>query len=68
MFSCTKNLHAQLLKEDQANIVCLSQAIREIEVLKAARHEASSAILVYARDGAMAVEEPDLPPQLKVSG
>ncbi|KAL9587784.1 MAG: hypothetical protein Q9212_000076 [Teloschistes hypoglaucus] len=40
-------------------------AIREIEVLKAARHEASSAILVYARDGAMVVEEPDLPPQLK---
>ncbi|KAL8777008.1 MAG: hypothetical protein Q9194_002810 [Teloschistes cf. exilis] len=40
-------------------------AIREIEVLQAARHEASSAILVYANDRAMAVEERDLPPQLQ---
>ncbi|KAI4260280.1 MAG: hypothetical protein LQ352_000402 [Teloschistes flavicans] len=40
-------------------------AIREIEVLKAIRHEASSAILVYASDRAMLVEEGDLPAQLK---
>lgn len=70
MFSCKNNctLHALLLKADQANAKYLSQAIREIEVLKAIRHEASSAILVYASDRAMLVEEGDLPAQLKVSG
>ncbi|KAI4149572.1 MAG: hypothetical protein LQ341_001282 [Variospora aurantia] len=39
--------------------------VREIEVLKAARDEAPSAILVYASDRAMAVENRALPPSLQ---
>ncbi|KAL8690907.1 MAG: hypothetical protein Q9218_003759 [Villophora microphyllina] len=39
--------------------------LREIEVLKAIRDEAPSAILVYASDRAMSVEQRDLPSQLK---
>lgn len=39
--------------------------VREIEVLNAARHEASTAFLVYASDRAMAVEKRPLPPPLE---
>ncbi|KAI4114270.1 MAG: hypothetical protein LQ345_004921, partial [Seirophora villosa] len=39
--------------------------VREIEVLKAARDEAPSAILVYASDRAMAVQKRELPPSLQ---
>lgn len=39
--------------------------VREIEVLKAARNEASSAFLVYASDRAMAVEQRELPAPLE---
>ncbi|KAI4151487.1 MAG: hypothetical protein L6R39_002029 [Caloplaca ligustica] len=40
--------------------------VREVEVLKAARNEAASAFLVYASDRAMAVENQELPPPLKL--
>ncbi|KAL8848834.1 MAG: hypothetical protein Q9221_006130 [Calogaya cf. arnoldii] len=39
--------------------------VRQVEVLKAARDESSSAILVYASDKAMSVENKELPPELK---
>ncbi|KAL8730586.1 MAG: hypothetical protein Q9181_004599 [Wetmoreana brouardii] len=41
--------------------------VREIEVLKAVRDGPPSAILVYASERAMAVENKELPPQLKVT-
>ncbi|KAL8931815.1 MAG: hypothetical protein Q9211_006714 [Gyalolechia sp. 1 TL-2023] len=39
--------------------------VREIEVLQAARHESPSALLVYASERAMAVENKELPASLK---
>lgn len=39
--------------------------VREIEVLQAARHESPSALLVYANDRAMAVDNQELPSPLK---
>ncbi|KAL8752817.1 MAG: hypothetical protein Q9199_005484 [Rusavskia elegans] len=39
--------------------------VRQVEVLKAARDESPSAILVYASDKAMSVENKELPPELE---
>ena len=44
-----------------------SQKVRQVEVLKAVRDESPSAVLVYASDKAMSVENKELPPELKVS-
>ncbi|KAL9640894.1 MAG: hypothetical protein Q9204_000514 [Flavoplaca sp. TL-2023a] len=39
--------------------------VRQVEVLKAVRDESPSAVLVYASDKAMSVENKELPPELK---
>lgn len=44
-----------------------ARPVREIEVLRAAREEARSVLLVYANENAVNFKEGPLPPQLQVS-
>lgn len=44
-----------------------ARPVREIEVLRAAKEEASTVILVYASDEAVNYQEDALPPPLQVS-
>lgn len=43
-----------------------ARKVREIEVLKAAREESSTVLLIYANEHAMNFEESGLPPELQV--
>ncbi|KAI9929947.1 hypothetical protein ASPWEDRAFT_23675 [Aspergillus wentii DTO 134E9] len=42
-----------------------ARKVREVEVLRAAREESNTALLVYANNNALGVQEEPIPPQLK---
>lgn len=45
-----------------------ARKVREIEVLRAAREESKSALLIYASDNAVNFQSGPIPPELQVSG